>query len=259
VQDLRCAREYRHLLTAKAPQVWPGWKRLPPLLQLAGGCEFLVGHPAPPKKFRQTNMVVGGWKIYAAPAGTATPGPVASTWKVGSVWVAMVPTRDEFQRAVDRQLGRGVVRLTDTAYMRSLVHEAFHAHQMTITRGKLPSFGNTLQQDDAAALLAPLGDADQQLAREGQALAAGVNAHSLAAARTYAVEFATRRATRRNSTSDPQGARGVRTTGRVGGGHGALRRSPPCVARRRPRMYADERNPLHSPRCIQAGVPRQPR
>jgi hypothetical protein len=31
-QDLRCVREYRHLLTAAAGGVWPGWTRVPPLL-----------------------------------------------------------------------------------------------------------------------------------------------------------------------------------------------------------------------------------
>ncbi len=204
-QDLRYAREYRQLLSAKAAQAWPGWKGMPPLLQRSGGCEFLIGHPSPPKTYRRTTATVGSWRVYAAAAGTVTPGAVATTWKVGAVWVTMVPTRAEFQGAVDRQVGRGAVRLTDTSYVRALVHEAFHAHQMTASRGALPSFGSTLEQDDAAALLAPLGDAEQRLAGEGKALAAALDATSLAAARTQAAVFATRRAGRREATKDPRG------------------------------------------------------
>jgi hypothetical protein len=115
VQDLVSVLEYRHLLAAKAGAVWPGWERVPPLLQRAGRCEFLIGHPTPPKSFRKTAVAVGGWKVYAAPAGTLTPGQVAATWRVRAIWVATVPTRDEFQRAVDQQLGPGAVRLTDTS------------------------------------------------------------------------------------------------------------------------------------------------
>ena len=204
-QDLRYAREYRHLLAAKAAAVWPGWTRVPPLLQRTGRCELLLGHPTPPRSFRRTTAAVGSWKVYAAPAGTVTPGPVATTWKVGGVWVAMVPTRQEFQRALDRQLGRGAVRLTDTTYVRALVHEAFHAHQMTVTHGAPPSFGNTLEQNDAVALLERLGTPEQRLAEEGQALAAAVAAPSLTAARAQALLFAARRAGRRDATTNPKG------------------------------------------------------
>jgi uncharacterized membrane protein (UPF0127 family) len=199
-QDLRYAHEYRHLLAAKAAEVWPGWQRVPPLLQRAQHCEFLIGHPAPPRSFRRTTRDVGGRTVFAAPTGTVTPGPVAAPWKVGATWSAMVPTRDVFQRSVDRRLGRGAVRLSDTEYLRSLVHEAFHAYQLTAARGAPPSFGSTLEPNAAVALA---GAAGPKLADEGRALAAALNAPSLAAARAQAIRFAARRAARRDATSDP--------------------------------------------------------
>ena len=204
-QDLRYVREYRHLLKDKADAAWPGWKDVPPLLQRSGRCEFLVGLPSPPKSFHPTLSTVGGWKVYAAAAGTVTPGPVAATWKVGTTWVAMVPTRAEFQRVVDRQLGRGVISLTDTSYVRALVHEAFHAHQMTTARGSPPAFGGSLEQEDAVALLGPVGAVESRLAGEGRALASALEARSLSAARARARVFAARRADRRRATGDPRG------------------------------------------------------
>jgi hypothetical protein len=196
---------YRRVLTAKAQIVWPGWHRVPPLLQRKGGCEFLIGHPSPPPKFaRVVGTNVLGRPLYAAAAGTATPGSVASTWKVGAVWVVMLPTRDEFQRTLDRHLGSGAVRLSDTTYMRVLVHEAFHAHQMTLTRGRPPLFGGTLDERQAAAVLGRLGDAESRLAAEGKALRAALASTSLREARRNGAVFAALRDRRRAATRDPQ-------------------------------------------------------
>lgn len=204
-QDLLYAREYRRLLTARAATVWPGWgRRVPPLLQRKGSCEYLIGHPRPPRGFaRLTGIEVLGSPVYIASSGTSTPGPVASTWKVGSVWAAMVPTRGDFQRALDRALGSGAVRLSDTTYMRSLVHEAFHAHQLTVTHATLPSFGSTLDERQAVDLLSPVGDVESLFAREGDALASALGASTIRAARNEAARFIALRAQRRDATSDP--------------------------------------------------------
>jgi hypothetical protein len=194
-QDLRSIREYRHLLTEGAADVWPGWRHAPPLLQRSGRCEYLVGHPSPPRAFVRLPGVHAGVTVYAAPAGTLSPGSVAAPWKVGSAWAAMVPVRTELQRAVDRLLGRGTVSLDDTSYLRSLAHEAFHAWQMTVTHGAPPAFDST--EGDVSTV-------DAALAAEGDALARALAAPSMAAARAGAALFESRRAERRRASGEAE-------------------------------------------------------
>src|SRR3990172_3524894 len=134
---LRCAAEYRNLVSARGSGAWPGWRSPAPLLQRKGSREFLIGHPSPPAPFRRVpGLTVLGAAVFSAPAGTITPGPAATTWNVAGVQVAIIPVRAELERAVDAQLGRGAVPWSDSVYLRSLLHEAFHAHALAVRRGR---------------------------------------------------------------------------------------------------------------------------
>ncbi len=188
--ELAQIAEIRHLLSTYAAEVWSGWgDNLPPLLFRKGEFDYLIGHPAPPPEF----MPVPGLRIDGEPVyrmtGHLTPAPVATAWQVGDIWAATTPVRDEFQAAVDEILGKGVVVLDDAAFIRAVVHEAFHAYQMNFYGGAehLPAFAlmgelawlDTLTEAERVAL-------DRALVAEGQALnqalAAEATAEEIAAA-----------------------------------------------------------------------------
>lgn len=195
--------EIRHLLASAAGDVWPGWEaHIPPLLLRKGAFDYLIGHPDPPPEF----IAVPGLIIENEPVlrreGHLLPVPAATSWQVGDVWSAATPVQDEFQQAIDEAVGEGVIVLDDVAFIRAVVHEAFHAYQMTQTGGMdhMPEF--VLQSGDFT-LLDTLSASEQAafdaaLSEEGQALAAALAPDaSDAAIRAAAAEFLELRAVRR--------------------------------------------------------------
>jgi hypothetical protein len=191
---------------ARRKAVWPGWQAAP-LLQRAGSCEYLIGHPAPPTPFRPVaGQEVGGHPVFAAPVGTASPAAAATAWEVAGVWTAAIPTKSVFQRILDRQLGRGVVRLGGTAYLRALVHESFHAYVFSVAGG-VPTFGATLDEARATDMLGGPAAAARLLAAEGAALREGIAATTLLGARAAATRFLSLRRARRLDARDTAGLR----------------------------------------------------
>ena len=83
-------------------------------------------------------MTVANQLVYRY-AGHLVPVPAATAWEVDGIWSVAVPTREEFQQAIDAQLGKGVVQLDAVNYVRAIVHEAFHAYAITAIQGDVPS------------------------------------------------------------------------------------------------------------------------
>jgi hypothetical protein len=129
--------------------------------------------------------------------GHLVPVPAATAWEVDGVWSVAVPTREEFQQAIDAQLGKDAVQLDAANYIRAIVHEAFHAYAMTIIHGQVPDFGADVDEGEMIQHLAALPDLDQQHAAEGQALAKALQASDSPAVRAAAAEFLRLRQTRR--------------------------------------------------------------
>ncbi len=170
--------EARSLLAAYAGEVWIGWgDAVPPVLLRKGDTDYWIGSPEPPQPFRLVpGMLIDGEQVYRA-EGHQVPVPAATSWLVGDKWVVAIPVRDEFQAAVDEMVGPGVIVLDDAAYVRSIVHEAFHAYHFSVFGGleQMPDF--VQEADDA--WLGDLTEADraaldEALLAEGQALAAAL-------------------------------------------------------------------------------------
>jgi hypothetical protein len=206
------AVEAWHLLAANGDQVWPGWDAARiPLLMRSGEFDLLAGHPSPPEGFSPLpDLTAFGQPIYRY-RGHLVPVPAATAWKVGDVWSVAVPTREEFQQAIDAQLGKGVVQLDTVNYIRAIVHEAFHAYAMTIIQGDVPNFGADVDEGQLIQQLAALPDLDQQQAAEGQTLVKALQANDTQAARQAAAEFLKLRQARR-ATEDKQVAAYEQTT-----------------------------------------------
>ena len=130
-------------------------------------------------------------------AGHLIPVPAATAWEVGGVWSVAVPTREEFQQAIDAQLGTGVVQLDTASYIRAIVHEAFHAYAMTAIHGDVPNFGADVDEGKMIQRLAALPDLDEQHAAEGRALVKALQASDSLEVRAAAAEFLKLRRTRR--------------------------------------------------------------
>jgi uncharacterized membrane protein (UPF0127 family) len=127
--DLAVVDEARARIDRYGAVAWPGWREAPPMLLRGDGEDCLIGHPAPPEGF-----VAGEDGIHRRP-GHLVPAPAATAWPVAERWSVAVPLRTELQALVDQHVGPGVIELDDEAYLRTLVHEAFHAHQMTVIGG----------------------------------------------------------------------------------------------------------------------------
>lgn len=134
--ELGAAARVRALIVSHGVLAWPGWDSPPPILIRTGDVDCLLDHPAPPDGF-----------VPEAPGvhrldGHVLPVPAATALDVGGTWTLVVPARDELQAFLDEHLGPDVLQLDDALYQRALLHEAFHAHQMTLLGGidRVPSF-----------------------------------------------------------------------------------------------------------------------
>lgn len=196
--ELTEAAEAWHGLSLYGDQVWPGWSTARiPLLIRAGEYDLLSGHPAPPPEFKLLpDVTLAGQPIYRY-AGHLLPAPAATAWDVAGVWSVAVPTREEFQQAIDAQLGPGVVKLDADSYVRAIVHEAFHAYALTAIQGDVPNFGAEIDEGEMIRRLAALPDLDKQHAAEGQALVKALQATDDQVAREAAREFLQLREARR--------------------------------------------------------------
>jgi hypothetical protein len=186
------------LLSSRGDQVWPGWgtARIPLLIR-SSEYDLLVGHPSPPEGFDLLpNVTVADQPVYRY-AGHLVPVPAATAWQVGDVWSVAVPTREEFQKAIDAQLGKGVVQLDAVNYVRAIVHEAFHAFAMTTIQGDVPNFGTDVDEGEMIQRLTALPDLDQQHTAEGQALVNALQATDQPGTRDAAATFLKLRQARR--------------------------------------------------------------
>ena len=198
-RDLAYMAAYREIIGATANSVWPGWEVPPPLLQRGETMEYLVGHPDPPADFESLGLTVDGEPVLAAPLGTISPGPYATTWQVGGVWSAMVPIRSVFERTVADVLGAGVVTWDDAAYLRVLLHEGFHAHQFA-TRPVPPTFGDA--DDDAARALTAAPGWEDAYADEAAALRDAIDATDVDGVLSGTRQFLELRRSRRAGLGD---------------------------------------------------------
>jgi hypothetical protein len=109
-----------------------------------GDYDYLIGHPQPPSSFQEIPGLTINNKQVLRMEGHLIPVPVATSWQVNEVWVAVTPVRDEFQQAIDEVLGEGVIVLDDVSYVRAVTHEAFHAFHMSLyeTPDELPPIAN---------------------------------------------------------------------------------------------------------------------
>lgn len=196
--ELATADEAWHLLSSQGNQVWPGWGASHiPLLIRDGQYDLLIGHPAPPQGFSLLpDVALADQPVYRY-TGHLVPVPAATAWDVAGVWSVAVPTREEFQRAIDAQLGTGVVNLDAANYVRAIVHEAFHAFTMTVIKGQVPDFSAHFDEAEMIQQLTAQPDLDKHHAAEGQALVKALGATDDQVAREAAAQFLRLRRARR--------------------------------------------------------------
>lgn len=186
--DLETATGARERIAATGHLVWPGWNEPPPVLIRSGSGECLIGHPDPPADF-----VPAGSGAHRR-EGYLLPMPVATAWPVNDCWSVAIPARNELQAFLDEHLGAGTIDLDPGLYTRAIVHEAFHAFQMTTLGGPdaIPTMGADRPGETLAALR---GDAAADGAHDamGAALTAALDARSAAETLDALTNFLERR------------------------------------------------------------------
>jgi hypothetical protein len=186
--DLARAAEIQHLIETRGPTVWLGWKPAP-LLLCKGDSDYLIGHSSPPFGFVPISP-----SLYQR-RGHLVPMPAATAWLVGNQWSLALPSLEEFQQAINRVLGVGVIQLSESSYIAAAVHEAFHAFQMQTTAGQPSRFG--FRGDDQKTLAQIQGRAEA-LEAEGRVLQEALVATDLIAMQREVSRFLALRQTRRN-------------------------------------------------------------
>ncbi|HEX7393830.1 MAG TPA: hypothetical protein VF313_02795 [Anaerolineaceae bacterium] len=196
------AAEAWNLLAQRGGLAWSGWGQpLPPLLISKGSDDFLVGHPHPPEGFDLAEgLLIGEQNVFRRP-GHLVPVPAATVWNVAGVWSVAVPERTEFQAAVDKALGKGKVIIDPPGYVRAIVHEAFHAYQMTRIGGNPPNFGVDVDEGEMIADLSSRSGLDDRYSAEGQALANALRMTDQADTLKEAARFLQLRQSRRGSNT----------------------------------------------------------
>jgi len=146
--DLAAARQARERIAAAGGVVWPGWNDPAPVLLRSGSGDCLVDHPDPPAGFELVGPGV------QRRDGHLLPVPAATAWPVNDVWSVAIPAQDELQAFLDEHLGAGAVEIDAALYERAIVHEAFHAFQMTLLGGPdaIPAMGAERPGETLAAL-----------------------------------------------------------------------------------------------------------
>ena len=196
--------EAARVVERHADDVWPGWRVLAPVLVRDGPHEYLVGHPFPPQPFAPVHHLDG--TVHRID-GHVTPAPVATTWPVGDVWSVAIPAPHELQSIVDRALGPDVVVIDAPTYVRAILHEAFHAHQLTTVGGVagVPRFGldgTHATERGAVQALMSKADLDARHAAVGATLAAALEAPTDEEAVRFAHQFLNQRDEHRRTLSD---------------------------------------------------------
>jgi len=141
--DLALINEAGRLIREYGNLAWPGFdSRIIPVLLRSGEYDYLVGHPDPPKGF--TEISVEGIDVYSR-KGHLIPVPAATSYKVAGRWSVIIPARKEFEDWVRQKMDRPAFTISDIDYVRTVVHESFHAYQMHMTKGgkNIPDFGFT--------------------------------------------------------------------------------------------------------------------
>ena len=194
------AAEAWNLLAQRGGQVWSGWGQpLPPLLISNGSDDFLVGHPHPPDGFAPAAGVQMDGQVVFRRSGHLVPVQAATAWDVAGVWSVAVPERAQFQAAVDQAVGKGKITIDPPAYVRAIVHEAFHAYALTLTGGALPNFGADVDEQKMIADLSARSGLGDRYTVEGQALSNALRATTQVDMLSEAAHFLQLRRERRSS------------------------------------------------------------
>jgi len=139
--DLKLIRTSRRLIDDYGSEIWPGFGDFPASVLLsAGEYDYLVGHPNPPDGFEK---VKDRHDLYRK-KGHLLQHPAATSYPVGGVWSVAIPARKELVEWVRTIIGNPEFQLSQADYLRTLIHESFHAFQMSSVGGpgKVPDFGH---------------------------------------------------------------------------------------------------------------------
>jgi uncharacterized membrane protein (UPF0127 family) len=154
----------------------------------ASGQERLLGTPPDPEAWSR----VGEDEFVRS---SAEPAGVGVRF-VDEASIVVVPTQAELQDRIDQTVGIGIIDLTPVAYVRFVVHEAFHVRQLQVMDGELPMFGLLGDEADLLPVLGATEVADG-LASESRLLRDALVASAESDALASAEEFLQARSSRR--------------------------------------------------------------
>jgi uncharacterized membrane protein (UPF0127 family) len=172
---------------------WPGWSAaVPPVVVITQERLHVLG--TPPLEGKWEEVRPGEWE--GPPVEGVGPGVQVAG---GHPFAATLPV-DELQQLIDQVVGEGRIALDSSRYIRFVVHEAFHAFQISTLGGELPDFGLTADEPEILPELAET-DVAAGLAEEARVLASGLRADAEADAIAAAREFLALRSERRTDLS----------------------------------------------------------
>jgi|GEM_PF-1079767 len=138
--DLLAIRTAQKLVNEYGNTIWPGFgEQVTPILLSSGEYDYLFKHPDPPEGFSK----VGGETSLYRKKGHLLSRPAATAYPVAGVFSVIIPAREELIAWVQDKMGLPNFEVTQTEYIRAIIHEIFHVYQINSLGGRagIPNFG----------------------------------------------------------------------------------------------------------------------
>ncbi|MEF8850331.1 MAG: DUF192 domain-containing protein [Candidatus Bipolaricaulota bacterium] len=175
-------KQSRGLIVKHGNKIWPGFGVNPaPVLLRSGENDYLLGHPEPPAGFKK----VKGKPNLHVKEGHLLPRPAATVHLVDGTWSVVMPAREEFIGWVRDETGNPNFQLSKADYLQTLIHESFHAHQISTLGGPegVPTFGFSGLAGALQKQLREGGWWGGRASKIGELLVRGLNADDLSRVR----------------------------------------------------------------------------
>lgn len=138
--DILSVRTAQQLVNDYGNTAWPGFgDQVTPILLNSGEYDYLFNHPNPPEGF---SKVEGQNSLYRE-KGHLLSRPAATAYPVAGVFSVIIPAREELIAWVRDKMGLPNFKVTQTEYIRAIIHESFHVYQINSLGGRegFPDFG----------------------------------------------------------------------------------------------------------------------
>lgn len=180
--DILLVRAAQQIVNDYGNTVWPGFgDRVTPILLSSGEYDYLFNHPDPPEGF---SKVEGQNSLYRK-KGHLLSRPAATAYPVAGVFSVIIPAREELIAWVRDKMELPNFKVTQTEYIRAIIHESFHVYQINSLGGReaVPDFGFSGSSRDLQSRMLDSSQWKERATATGKLLSAAIKQTKLSLVR----------------------------------------------------------------------------